>query len=126
MHELSIATSILASVQAEANAHAGASPRKIGVRIGELAAVNPEALKFSFDVVKRDAGLESLVLEIEICPLRYCCLDCRSEFAVRNYDFQCPQCGGPCNQCIGGDQLELVYLELEEHEASTARKESTE
>jgi hydrogenase nickel incorporation protein HypA/HybF len=120
VHELSIATSILELVQAEASAHAGASPHKIGVRIGELAAVNPEALQFSFDVMKRDAGLESLVLEIETCPLRYSCVDCHMEFAVRNCDFRCPRCSGLRNQCISGDQLELAYLELEEHEASNA------
>lgn len=119
MHELSIAKSILESVQAETGTHSGASPHKVGVRIGELAAVNPEALQFSFDVVKRDVGLESLILEIEVCPLRYCCLDCHMEFAVRNYDFQCPRCSGLCNRCISADQIELAYLELEEHEART-------
>jgi Zn finger protein HypA/HybF involved in hydrogenase expression len=42
------------------------------------------------------------------------------EFEVSNCDFQCPRCGGLRNQCLSGDQLELVYLELEDDEASCA------
>jgi hydrogenase nickel incorporation protein HypA/HybF len=125
MHEIGIANSILEAVRAEAERHPRATPRKVAVRIGELAAVDADALRFGFEVLTRDTELESLELEIEICPRRHRCYSCGAEFNVTDYEFQCPQCGEGRTECIGGDQLELAYLEIDEqmmgeHEPSTA------
>lgn len=115
MHEIGIANSILDAVQAEAALHPGGEPRKVAVRIGELAAVDTDALRFAFEVLIRDTDLDALRLEIEICPRRQRCA-CGCEFNVTGYELQCPQCGEPRTECISGDQLELAYLEMEEHE----------
>jgi hydrogenase nickel incorporation protein HypA/HybF len=120
MHELSIAQSVLEAVQAEAVRHLGAKPAKVGLKVGELAAVDPDALRFGFEVLTRDTALEGLQLEIEFCPRRHRCLDCGTEFTVKAFDFRCPGCQSTRNDCIGGDQLEIAYLELEEHEPSPA------
>jgi hydrogenase nickel incorporation protein HypA/HybF len=125
MHEIGIANSILDAVRAEAERHPGAQLRKVAIRIGELAAVDPDALRFCFEVLIRDTDLESLELEIEICSRRHRCGGCGAEFNVSGCEFQCPQCSEAHTECIGGDQLELAYLEVdeqevEEHEPSTA------
>jgi len=120
MHELSIAQSVLEGVQVEAARHPGARPMKIGLKIGELAAVDPDALQFAFEVLTRDTELEGLKLEVEFCPRRHRCLDCRTEFDVKDFDFRCTKCRSTRNQCISGDELQMAYLELEEHEPSPA------
>jgi hydrogenase nickel incorporation protein HypA/HybF len=120
MHELSIAQSVLEAVEAEAVRHLGAKPSKVGLKIGELAAVDPDALRFGFEVLTRDTAMEGLQLEIEFCPRRHRCLDCETEFSVKDFDFRCPGCQSTRNDCISGDQLQIAYLELEEHEPSSA------
>lgn len=120
MHELSIAQSIMAAVEAEAARHPDAKPLKVGLRIGELAAVDPEALRFGFEVLTQETEFKGLQLEIEFCPRRHRCLDCETEFTVRDFDFRCTKCQSTRNECISGDQLEIAYLELEEHEPSPA------
>ena len=120
MHELGIAQSVLEAVSAEAARHIGARPVKVAMRIGELAAVDPDALRFAFAALTMETELEGLELEIETCPRRHRCLDCLTEFRVKDFDFQCTRCGSTRSQCISGDQLELAFLELEEHEPSTA------
>ena len=120
MHELSIAQSVLEAVKAEAVRHPGTKPAKVGLKIGELASVDPDALRFGFEVLTRDTALEGLQLEIEFCPRRHRCLDCGTEFNVKDFDFRCPGCQSTRNDCISGDQLEIAYLELEEHEPSPA------
>jgi hydrogenase nickel incorporation protein HypA/HybF len=120
MHEIGIANSILDAARSEAALHPGAEPRKVGIRIGELAAVDAAALRFAFEVLTRDTDLETLELEIELCPRRQRCFACDAEFDVISYELRCPQCSGERTECVGGDQLELVYLEMEEHETSTA------
>lgn len=120
MHELSIAQSVLEAVQAEAARHPGSKPVKVSLRIGELAAVDPDALQFSFEALTHESDLEGLQLDIEFCPRRHRCLDCGTEFNVEDFDFRCSKCQSTRNECISGDQLDMKYLELEEHEPSTA------
>lgn len=120
MHEIGIANSILDAVRMEAARHPEAEPRKVGICIGELAAVDSDALQFSFEVLTRGTGFERLQLEIINCSRRHRCLACKTEFVVKEYNTQCPQCGEGNTQCISGDELELAYLEMEKCEPSTA------
>jgi hydrogenase nickel incorporation protein HypA/HybF len=120
MHELGIANSILQTVAAEKQRRRGSVPRKVAVRIGELAAVDPDALQFSFEVLTKETDLAGLTLEIIACARRHRCSACRTEFVVREHDTTCPQCGAQRTECIGGDELEVAYLEMEECDPSTA------
>jgi hydrogenase nickel incorporation protein HypA/HybF len=120
MHEMGIANSILHAVKVESARYPGCRPQKIGVKIGELAAVDPDSLQFCFDVLKQEAGFSDLQLEIEFLPRRHRCDDCQREFKVQDYDLHCPECGQATSLCVSGDELELAYLEVEEHEPSTA------
>ena len=116
MHETGIANSILEAVETEIGQRPGSLPRRVGVRIGELSAVDPDALRFAFEVLSKETGLGSLELEIEMCPRRHRCPECHCEFTVVEFDHSCPQCGHRSTQSISGDQLEIAYLELEEYE----------
>jgi hydrogenase nickel incorporation protein HypA/HybF len=125
MHEMGIAYSVLTAARTEAARHPGQAPLKVGVRIGELAALDPEALRFCFAAITRDTDMESLQLEIEVCPFRFQCRDCGTQFVVRDFDCQCPQCGGMNTECISGQELEVAYLEVEEYAENTAGTKST-
>ena len=118
MHEMSMAYSVLAAVRTEAARYPACHPRKVGLRVGELTALDPEALRFCFEALTRETELESLGLEIEICLRRHRCRVCGTEFQVKDYDFACPQCADLNSQCISGDELEMAYLEVDEHEPS--------
>jgi hydrogenase nickel incorporation protein HypA/HybF len=65
MHEVSIATAILDAVRTEAAKHRPARAAKVAVRIGEMAAIDPESLAFCFGVLVKGSGLEPLELAIE-------------------------------------------------------------
>ena len=125
MHELGIAASVLQEAQQEAQRHPGARLRKVKLRVGELSGVNPEALNFSFEVLVRNAGLEPLALEIEICPRRQRCPACQRTFTVAEYDLRCPSCGLAETEFAGGDELELASLETEDYEPSVAGAKSS-
>jgi hydrogenase nickel incorporation protein HypA/HybF len=114
MHEVGIAASILESVETEARRRPEARFAAVGVRIGELSNVDQDALSFAFEALTRKTPMENLRLEVEWCPRRQKCLDCREEFAVQKFDLNCPKCGANKTSCIGGTELDIVYLELEE------------
>lgn len=114
MHELGIANSVLEAARAEMQRRPGARLVKIGLRVGELAGVDPEALRFGFDALASGTDLETASLEIEFCPRRQRCPACGREFTVVDFEVACPGCGESRTECIGGDELSLAYLEVEE------------
>ena len=122
---MGIANSVLEAVRTEMGRHPGTYPCRVGVRIGEMAAIDQDALRFCFEAIVRETDLESLKLGIEVCPLRYRCQACGRDFVVRDYDAHCPQCAGLDTTCIGGDELELAYLEVEEYGPSAVGAKST-
>lgn len=117
MHELSIAMSILDAAQREMALRKGAELRKISVRVGELAGVDPEALRFSFDAIKRETAWAGVELELDYIPRTNRCADCGAHFGVKNGEFGCPECGSTETSFVRGDELEIASLELEEAEA---------
>lgn len=114
MHEIGIASSILKCVEAESRRHPGAQVLAVGVRVGELSNVDKDALEFAFEALTHDTPLEHLKLEVEWCPRRQRCLACAEEFIVRDLELACPKCGQNHTACIGGTELDIAYLELEE------------
>ena len=116
MHEMGIANSILTGVAQELERRPGSRAVKVGVRIGELAGVDPDALSFAFEALTIDTDLAGLVLDVEYHAARCRCRDCAREFERKNFESLCPGCGGINVECISGDQLEFAYLELEDQE----------
>ena len=105
MHELSIANSVVDAARAEIEKRPGARLLKVGLRVGELAGVDPDALTFSFQALVKGTELEPATLEIEARPRRHRCRECALEFVVRDYDTLCPDCGAARTECISGTEL---------------------
>ncbi len=114
MHELSIATSILESVQKEAERRPGAQIVKVGLRIGELAGVDCDALTFGWEAITKETRWERLALEIEHIPRRQRCAGCGHEFNASDFMTACPKCADLMTITIAGDELDIAYLEVEE------------
>ena len=109
---MSIANSILEAVRKESAARGGARVSKVGVRVGELAAIDPEALRFCFEAMVQGSDLEPLALEIEVKPRQQRCPACNLTFTVEDYNLACPTCGLQATECVSGDELDLAYLEI--------------
>jgi hydrogenase nickel incorporation protein HypA/HybF len=114
MHEIGIAASVLESVRAELARHPGSRGLEVGLKVGELSGVEPEALRFSFQALLAGSELAELHVEIEACPRRYRCPRCGMEYIAPGWELACPECGERNAQCVSGTELELSYLELEE------------
>lgn len=114
MHEMSIATSLLDSVRTEALRFPAKHIAKVGVRIGALAGLDPDALRFCFEVLVKDSELEPLELDIDYRPRRHQCLVCGEPFDAAYEDTACPHCSAIDSTFLSGDELELAYLEVED------------
>ncbi len=114
VHELSIAEAILERVAAEAQRRPGARFTRVGVKVGELSGVDPEALSFGFECLVKDTPWEPLALEVQVCPRVQHCTGCAHEFAAGLFETVCPKCGCEQTRCIAGEELDVAYIEVEE------------
>ena len=114
MHELSIAAAILDQVAAEAARHAGARFTKVGIRVGELSGVDPEALAFGFEALKMESPWERLALEIEYCCRKQRCRHCQHTFTSSNHETRCPKCGDGNTILVAGEELDIAFIETED------------
>ncbi|HSP13211.1 MAG TPA: hydrogenase maturation nickel metallochaperone HypA [Thermoanaerobaculia bacterium] len=64
MHELSIAMSVLDAVRTEVAQRPGTRALAVGLRIGALAGLDADSLRFGFDCLVKDSDLEPLRLDI--------------------------------------------------------------
>jgi hydrogenase nickel incorporation protein HypA/HybF len=126
---MSIAQSILEVVQQytkrndltqDANARRVKSVR---LKIGEMAGVVPESLRFCFEVASEGTAAQGAELLIDEVPIRCRCVSCNAEFSVERFLFLCPTCGTPDVEVISGNELDVVELDLQE-EADTAKEPS--
>ncbi|MCW5982670.1 MAG: hydrogenase maturation nickel metallochaperone HypA [Bryobacteraceae bacterium] len=113
MHELGIAQAVIDLAQSQLNGRPPSALRAIGLRLGEVSGVEKDSLSFCFECLVKDTEIERVQLKIELCPLRYRCLDCGREIAGGEWQAKCPSCGATSLAGEGGDELELAYLELE-------------
>lgn len=114
MHELSVASSIIKSVTAEISQRNLRSVVKIGIKIGALTDIVPDALIFGFDSLKKDTVLKSATLEIEKVPIVGKCDKCQKEFEVKEFIFICPDCGSVVISTAQGKELDITFLETGE------------
>ena len=114
MHEVGIAASVLDAVRTELATRAGWRASAVRLRIGELAGVDPESLRFGFDALVRDSDLDPLRLEVEYLSRVQECLDCTETFSADRYTLECPTCRSLRSRCLSGDELDIVSIELEE------------
>jgi len=114
LHEISIAAAILDRVAAEAARYAGVRFTKVGVRVGELSGVDPEALSFGFEALTRESPWERLALEIEYCPRMQRCRQCQHTFTSANYETDCPKCGAADTILAAGEELDIAFIETED------------
>ena len=85
MHELSIVSSVLEQLDELKKQHEGARISKVGLRVGELAGVDVDCLRFGFECMVKDTEWEPLALEIETGRAAAKMSACDAEFRAENW-----------------------------------------
>lgn len=113
MHEMTIAESLVEMIEAEAGRDGFRRVRRIGVQLGALGHVEPDALLFCFDAAASGSVAAGARLDIEIVAGSGWCPRCQTTVAIgQRYDL-CPLCGQSHVEMRAGDELRLTELEVE-------------
>ena len=117
MHEISIALQIVDIAAASIPPNMGKTRvEKVNLRIGKLAAVVPESLRFCFEMAAKDTPLQGAQLSIEELPGVAKCNDCGTKWTIRGLSFQCEKCQSGSIEIISGRELDIQSIEIAEGE----------
>lgn len=113
MHEMGVAQQMV-NIALDAIPSDMPEPKveRINLRIGRLAAVVEDSLKFCFEIITKDSPLEGAELIIETIPVSVNCRDCGHQWTVDGPVFTCPACREGAVEILSGRELEISSLEL--------------
>nr|WP_207683704.1 hydrogenase maturation nickel metallochaperone HypA [Desulfonema magnum] len=115
MHEMGIAMQVAeiatASVPPEMK---DVQVEKINLRVGKLAAVVPDSLRFCFDIVTKDTLLSDAELIIEEIQVVARCKACNTEWTITGPVFLCEKCNSGDVEILSGQELYIESIEIAE------------
>jgi hydrogenase nickel incorporation protein HypA/HybF len=111
MHEFGIATEIVNVVKETVESRPVKRLISVTVEVGQLAMVNPEQLKFSFEMITEGGPFEGVEMRVETLPAVARC-KCGFEGALGDEDYVCPKCGG-MYELLSGRGISIKNLEVE-------------
>ena len=108
MHELAITQSVVDAVVERT----GSVPvRSVRVRVGRLAGVVPDAMRFCFELVTAGTPLAGAVLEFEQPEGRGHCRTCGEDFVLADLVLLCA-CGSADVEVLAGRELAVASVVL--------------
>lgn len=111
MHEASLVSALFDQIDRAIAPHPGAVVRRVHLRVGELAGVEPELLRVAYETLRENRSCRDAPLELKSEPAEWRCTACGAPVA-RGGPLQCATCGGEAKLARGGDVF-LDRLELE-------------
>ena len=113
MHEMGIALQIIdiavASIPSDLRS---CRVERVNLKIGKLAAVVADSLRFCFDIVSKDTPLAGTELAIEETPVVARCKHCDASWTIAEPVFTCPTCQGGALEILSGRELDIVSIEI--------------
>ena len=113
MHESVVAWELLRTVEERARASGADRVVAVGVRIGALSGLVPEALSFAFEALQVDTFVAGAKLDIERIEALCQCERCGLVFPVEETKRRCVACGIPAPFVPNSDCLLLTRVEVE-------------
>ena len=113
MHEMSLAEGLRQSVEEAGRSQGFGRVRTVVLEIGQLAAIEPDSLRFCFDAVMSGGLADGAALQIVRLPGRGWCSQCEAHVDIAELYDPCPHCGGYRVQVTGGTEMRVKELEIE-------------
>ena len=113
MHEMSLCEGVLQILEDHAASQGFSQVKTVWLEIGALSGVDPEAMRFGFDVVMKGTLADGAALEIIDLPGIAWCMQCAKPVPVKSRFDACPECGSYQLQLTSGDEMRIKELEVE-------------
>jgi len=112
MHEVGLMQEAVQIALDRAEQNGGVCVHGLSMRIGPLAGVEIDALRFAFEVVTQGTAADGAELHIEEVPVRCWCDSCAHEFQPADFVFRCPACEQISAIVRQGREFDLISMEI--------------
>lgn len=113
VHEFSIAEALVAQVLA--HAPATARVREVEIVVGALRGLEPDALRMCWEAVTFGTPMAGSTLQVDLRPWSITCSSCGRGWTSPVPFVSC-LCGNATPAPVGGDELDLVAITVDEGE----------
>lgn len=113
MHELWLCKSILKIIEQKAKDIKCTRVKKIILEIGQLTALEKEALIFSFNVITEGTIAENAELDILNISAKAFCESCQQVSPLQQYYDACHTCGSYALKIVQGEELRVKSMVVE-------------
>jgi hydrogenase nickel incorporation protein HypA/HybF len=108
VHEMSYCESVVEAVERRAGDRPVA---RVGVRIGTVHRIVPDAFQQSFEMAAAGGPASGAATELVTVPVSGTCRECRTGFSSDDPAPACPSCGSLDVFVEGGDEVILEWIE---------------
>ena len=113
MHEMALAENVLQLIEEAGQTQGFRRVRTVILEIGQLAAVEVEALRFCFDAVTTGTLAAGAHLQLIETPGLAWCRTCAASVTIAEPLACCPSCGNYALEITGGTEMRVKELEVE-------------
>lgn len=110
MHELSLLENVREILEEHAVNQNFTKVTQVTLEIGKLSCVEPEALRFGFDVVMKDSLAENAELFITELDGLGLCQQCGQQLVMETLHEPCASCGSPDVKVLQGREMKVRDL----------------
>ena len=114
MDERELASHVLEIVDQTAYRMAARRVVAVHIAVGGRRPFDLECLRRSFGDAARGTVAEGAQLLVEILPVGHHCQNCGNNFQAEGAEMPCPACGHPRTEMVGGEELRLLDLDIDD------------
>jgi len=113
MHEMALMEGMIQIIEEEALRQGFSKVLGVVLEIGALSGVEPQALRFAFEVVTEGTPAAGAALDIEAVPGSGLCLACGGTSVMDTRLAACAHCGDVPLQVLAGTEMRVKALDVD-------------
>lgn len=117
MDERELANHVLEIVDQTAYRMSARRILAVHLAVGGRRVFNLERLRVTFRKCALGTVAEGAALFVKVLPVRHHCQGCGNNFEASSGEHPCPECGHPHTEMIGGEELRLLDMEVDDDAA---------
>ena len=118
MHELAVTESLLEIVLESARENKARTVTDITLTIGALSSIVDDSVQFYWNHISKGTIAEKAILHFNRPPATLTCLNCDTEFILKDELTPCPNCHSINLAILTGEEFQVDYIEIIEEETN--------
>jgi hydrogenase nickel incorporation protein HypA/HybF len=114
MDERELANYVLGVVDQAAYRNAVAHVAAVRLAIGGRRVIDIQRLNRTFEEVTHGTVAEGARLDVQVLPVTHHCRACGTNFPGTADDTPCPRCGHPHTEQVGGEEIRVLGMDVDE------------